>query len=341
MRKWLFLFMFIYSCHLYAGQNILNVYNWSGYMPDDVLREFQQETGIQVNYSTYDSNETLYAKLKASKKANYDLIVPSTYFIQRMVKQGMLQRINKDKLPNFRHLNPFFLNKSFDQENHYSIPYLWNATGIAYNDQFFAEGEITRWADLWKSKFRNQLLLVDDVRDAFAVALFVLGYSPNDGDPQHIKEAYLKLKALLPNVKLFNTEAVSSIFIDEDATIGVTWNGNAYLAYRENPHIHFIYPKEGYVFALDSLAIPAGAQHVENAYKLINFLLRPEIAKKISLATGYATANLSATKMMSKEELNPIIYPDEATLARGSIQTDLGSANPIYEKYWELLKISG
>lgn len=320
---------------------IVNVYNWSGYISEDVLKEFEKETGIHVNYTTYDSNETMYAKLKADPDAGYDIVVPSTYFIDRMYKQGMLQKIDKSKIPNFKNLNPALLNKPFDPHNHYSIPYFWSTTGIAINTKYYPYNSITRWNDLWKSDYKDQLLLLDDVREVFSMALISLGYSANDADPGHIKQAYLKLRQLLPNVRLFNDEAAASIYIDEDAVLGMGWDGDIYRANKENPDVQFIYPKEGYVLSLDSMAIPVGARHVDNAYQFINFILRPDIALKISQATGYASPNLAAQKLMPKSLANnKITYPDAATLARGQVQTDVGEkANAIYEKYWELLKI--
>jgi spermidine/putrescine transport system substrate-binding protein len=336
-----FLLMLFFPLVLNAATNTLNIYNWSGYLPIKILQQFEKETGIQVNYSTYDSNETLYAKLKAVPDAGYDIIVPSSYFVDRMRKQNMLLPLDLKKIPNIANLNPSFLNRPFDPGNRYSIPYFWLATGIVYNDKYYKPGEIQHWSDLWKEKYKNELLLLNDVREVFSMALIALGYDANDSNPEHIKAAYLKLKQLLPNVKLFNAEAISSIYIDEDVTLGMGWSGETLLSHRENPHVKFIYPSEGFVLSLDSMAIPIGATHVENAYQFINFILRPDIAKALSEQTGYPTPNLSAIKLMSPSEMNPITYPDPEILAKGVFQVDLGDANSLYEKYWELLKIGG
>lgn len=332
--------MFIRSA--YAEQNIVNIYNWSSYISNDVLKEFTQETGIKVNYATYDSNETLYAKLKANPHTGYDVIVPSTYFIDRMRQQGMLQALDKSRLPNFKNLNPALLNKSYDPGNHYSIPYFWSTTGIVVNSKHHSAQQLQAWVDFWNPRYRNQLLLLDDVHEVFSMALMVLGYSPNDTNPDHIRLAYLKLKQLMPNVRLFNNDGVKSLFIDEDLSVGMAWNGDIYQAAQENPALRFIYPKEGFVISIDSMAIPIGASHVNNAYTFINFILRPDIAKKISLATGFATPNLTAYKLMPKAILNnSMIYPDKKTLQRSVVQVDVGAAESIYQHYWELLKIGG
>lgn len=325
-----------------AEENIVNIYNWSNYISNDVLKEFTKETGIKVNYTTYDSNETLYAKLKANPNTGYDIIVPSTYYVDRMRQQGMLQPLDKSRLPNFKHLNPALLNKVYDPGNHYSIPYFWTSTGIVVNSKIHPVQQLQAWADFWNSRFRNQLLLLDDVHEVFSMALMVLGYSPNDTDAEHIRQAYLKLKQLMPNVRLFNNDGVKSLFIDEDLTVGMAWNGDIYQAAQENPALHFIYPKEGFVISIDSMAIPIGASNLRNAYIFINFILRPDIAKKLSLATGYPTPNLAAYKRMPKSILtNTMIYPDKKTLQRSVVQVDVGAAETIYQHYWELLKIGG
>ncbi|WP_342146448.1 spermidine/putrescine ABC transporter substrate-binding protein [Rickettsiella endosymbiont of Aleochara curtula] len=325
-----------------AEENIVNIYNWSSYISGDVLKEFTQETGIKVNYTTYDSNETLYAKLKANPHTGYDVIVPSTYFVDRMRQQGMLQALDKSRLPNFKNLNPALLNKSYDPDNRYSIPYFWTSTGIVVNSKIHSAQQLQAWADFWNPRYRKQLLLLDDVHEVFSMALMVLGYSPNDIDPEHIRLAYLKLRQLMPNVRLFNNDGVKSLFIDEDLSVGMAWNGDIYQAAQENPALRFIYPKEGFVISIDSMAIPIGASHVNNAYIFINFILRPDIAKKMSLATGYPTPNLAAYKLMPKAILNnSMIYPDKKTLQRSVVQVDVGAAESIYQHYWELLKIGG
>ncbi|TLY47455.1 MAG: spermidine/putrescine ABC transporter substrate-binding protein [Gammaproteobacteria bacterium] len=326
----------------YAEEKIVNIYNWSNYISNDVLKQFTQETGIKVNYTTYDSNETLYAKLKANPHTGYDVIVPSTYFVDRMRQQGMLQALDKSRLPNFKNLNPALLNKSYDPGNHYSIPYFWSSTGIVVNSKYHPVQQLQAWSDLWSPTYRNQLLLLDDVHEVFSMALMVLGFSPNDTHPEHIRLAYFKLKQLMPNVRLFNNDGVKSLFIDEDLNIGMAWNGDIYQAAKENSALRFIYPKEGFVISIDSMAIPIGASHLNNAYTFINFILRPDIAKKISLATGFATPNLAAYKMMTKATLtNSMIYPDKKTLQRGRVQDDVGAAESVYQHYWELLKIGG
>ena len=342
LMKLIYLILLCFSANIFADDShILNVYNWSNYMPDNILAQFEHETGIHINYSTYSGNDELYAKLKAAPNAGYDIVVPTNYFVKRMVDQGMLLKLDKSQLSNFKNLNPSLLNKNFDPGNQYSLPYFWGSTGIVVNKKYINPALVQKFSDLWKPEFYNKLLILDDTRDVFAMALLASGYSANDKDSGHIEQAYLKLKQLLPNIKLFNTDAVKVNYIDEDAVIGLGYSGDTYQAELENSNLVYIYPKEGFVVWIDSLTIPKNAPHIQNAYKFLNFLMRPDIAKKLSLQLGFATPNLAALKTMPENiRNNPIIYPDAQTLLRGEFESSPGNLDSLYEKYMEQLKIS-
>jgi spermidine/putrescine transport system substrate-binding protein len=338
------LFLIVYGAPIYAGQAVLNVYAWAGYLPKAVLQAFTRETGIQVNYSTYESNEALYAKLKTGPHSGYDIIMPSSYCIARMRREGMLLPLDKNKLFYLKQLQPVLLDKAdtYDPGNQYSIPYLWSVTGLVINSAYHHPGRLKTWQSLWQADFKDKLLLLDDAREVFSVALLALGYSPNARDPEQIQQAYLKLKQLMPNVRVFSSEGIASLYIDEELTAGIAWNGDVYRIQQENPAVQFYYPQEGYILSIDNLAVPIGAKHIEYAYQFINFLLRPEVAACISLETGYATSNQEARHYLPLSILrNPIIYPDESTLPRGIIQEDVGEALRFYEQYWDLLKMGG
>lgn len=330
------------SATSYAQDNVVNVYTWSGVIPDFAIRQFEKETGIKVNFSTYDSNEVMFAKLKADKNPSYDVIEPSSYYIDRMRRQNMLEKFDKKKLPNFANLNPSFLNQAYDPKSQYSIPFIWGITGIFINTDYFAAHSIKSWAELWNAQYKNQLLLLDDSREVFSMALRVLGYSANDTNPEHIKEAYLKLKELLPNVKIFNS-AVISILIDEDATVGMAWNGDVFKGKKENPQLEFIYPQDGFVIWVDNFAIPKNAPHRDNAYRFLNFMMRADIAKAVALDNNFPTANLAAQKALPEEiRKNKTIYPTPDVLSHGEFQEDIGDdALALYESYWEKLKMGG
>lgn len=339
-KIWLALIL-IGFCSAIAAQNkIVNLYIWSNYIPSSVIDKFEKETGIKVNYSEYDSNETMYAKLKASPTVGYDVIVPSDYFIDKMRKQNMLQMIDKSKLPNFKNLNPNLLNRPYDPGNNYSIPYLWGTVGIVINDKYLSTKNITRWSDLWQPQFKNQIMLLDDVRSVFGMALMTLGYTVNDTNPDHIKQAYLKLKQLMPNIKLFNSDAKDNLLIDEDVILGMNYSGDTFHDMPENPHLKYIYPQDGFLVWIDNMAIPKGAPHLENAYKLINFILRPDIEKEIVEVQKYSTPNMAAEKLLPPDWIsNPMFNPTPEILKRGQSQMDLGEADAIYAKYWEMLKM--
>ncbi len=339
----LFLLLTLISNSLYAHNKILNVYTWALYLDESIIQQFEKETGITINHSTYLNNEVLYAKLKANPDAGYDIIMPSAYFISKMAEQQIIQKIDKSKLTNFKNINPDFLNREDDPHDEYSIPYLYTATGIAINKKYhpeFKDFSAIVWKDLWDPRYKDQLLVFDDTRETFAIALMALGYSINDTNPEHIKEAFEKLKDLMNNIKLFNTEAQRSIYLDEDITIGMGWNGDLYLAREENPTLTFVYPKDGFFVALDCLAIPKNAKHVEYAHQFIDFVLRGSVAKEIALIGGFSTANIAGMQLLPENmRLDPLLYPNTKTMKRAQFFKDLGDATLLYEKYFELLKL--
>lgn len=337
-----FLLLF-FNAPLFAKENILNVYTWSNYIPDTVIREFEKEYGIKVNLSTYENNEIMYTKIKANKNAGYDIIMPSGYFVSRMIRQHLLEQLDKTKLTNWKNLDPLFLKADYDPKAEYSVPYIWGITGIFYNKNYYAKNNIKKWSDLWDKQYLNQLLLLDDIREVFAMALLSLGYSANDSDPQHIQAAFLKLKSLMKNVKVFSSDTVVSILIDEDARLGMAWNGDVYKASTDNHNLDFVFPEEGFVIWVDTITIPKNAPHKETAYQFINFLLRPEIGKMIALYTNFPITNGTAVQLLPKKiRDNPIIYPAKTILRRGQFQKDINDTTlALYEKYWEELKMGG
>ncbi len=341
-RLGLILSLFAAQALFAAEEKIVNVYAWSAEVPDAVIQQFEKETGIKVNFSTYDSNEVMYAKLKASKQSGYDVVEPSSYYVDRMRRQNMLEKLDKTKLPNFKNLNPDFLNAKYDPQNNFSIPFIWGVTGIFINNNYIQPNSVTRWSDLWNPKYSDQLMMLDDTREVFSMALRVLGYSVNDSNPEHIKQAYLKLKELLPNIKIFSS-AVLSILIDEDANVGMAWNGDLYKAAQENSRLGFVFPKDGFVIWVDNFTIVKDPPHRENAYKFLNFLMRADIARNAALDNNFPTPNLAGWKLLPPAiRNNPVVYPSHEVLRRGEFQTDVGDdALALYEDYWERLKMGG
>lgn len=315
------------------------VYNWTEYIPDEVLKKFTEETGIEVIYTTYDSNETMYAKLKLISKDGYDVVVPSTYFVARMGHEGMLQPIDHSQVPNMKDLDPTVMNKNYDPNNVYSLPYMWGSTGIGLNSAAIPDKAVSSWKDLWDSKYKGQILLQDDMREVFHMALKIKGYSSNTKDPKQIEEAYLLLKELMPNVLLFNSDSPRLPFLAGEVNLGMIWNGEVFMAEKENPAIHYIYPKEGVNLWVDSFVIPKTARNIANAHKFINFMMKPEVAKLCVESNGYATPVLSALPLIDEAVRNSkTIFPTKDMIAAGEFQTDVGDALPIYQKYWEQLR---
>lgn len=340
---WRFLLLLLLPFNVFAQQKVVNVYAWAGEVTDSLIKQFEKESGIKVNFSTYQSNEVMYAKLRAGSASSYDVVLPSSYFVDRMRKADMLAELDKSKLPNWKNINPEFLNPAYDSESKYSVPFIWGVTGIFANRKYYDPATIRKWPDLWEPRFENQLLMLDDTREIFSMALISLGYSSNDHDSNHIQQAFAQLKKLMPNVKVFSTETVISIIVDEDAKVGMCWNGDAYRASLENKDVRFIFPEDGFVTWVDNFAIPKSAPHKDEAHAFINFMLSAEAGKVTAMKMNYPVANLAGQKLLPENiRNNPIIYPSKEILKRGQFPRDLGEQTlDLYEKFWEELKMSG
>jgi len=325
-----------------ATGETLNLYNWSEYMPQEIIDGFEKETGIDVNYTTFDSNEAMYAKLKLlDDSSQYDLAVPSTYYVEKMSKEGLLQEIDKSKLSNFNNLDTSFVNTKVDPENKYSIPYLWGSTGMAINGDAVDPATVSSWGDLWRPDFAGKVMLTNDMREVFGMALLTLGYSGNSTNPDEIKAAYEHLTTLMPNVKTFNSDAARMPYIEGETDVGMIWNGEAVMANDDGlTSLVYKYPTEGAILWMDNFVIPKNAAHVDAAHKFIDYILRPENAQIISNEIGYASPNKAAREQMPDEiKNNAAIYPDAATLAKAEFQEDVGDdALRIYQQYWDKLK---
>lgn len=329
----------MWSLAAQAADKVVYFYNWSEYIPEGLLNEFEKETGIKVIYTTYDSNEAMHAKLKLTGAKGYDLVVPSTYFVAKMRDEGLLQPIDHSKLSNFKHLDPVMLDKPYDPGNKYSIPYIWGATGIGINTDFVDADSITKWEDLWDPKWRGQLMLMNDQREVFHMALRILGYSANSTDPKELEQAYQLLKKLIPNALVFNSDTPSLPYMAGEVSLGMIWNGSAFEAQKNDPAISMIYPKEGAIFWMDNISIPAGATNVDEAHQLINFLLRPEVAAKVCEEIGYPTPNKTAKSLLDPEFANnPIVFPPADVIEAGEFQSDVGEAVRLYDNYWQKLR---
>lgn len=320
-------------------EKILNIFNWSEYIPQSVLDDFTKETGIKVVYATFESNEAMYTKVKLLRGKGYDLLVPSIDSLERLIQDNLLTPLDKTLLGDVSMLDPAVMNQAFDPHNAYSVPYMWGVTGLMVNTQAAPPQSVTSWNDLMRPEFAGRVLLSDDLRDAFSVALKALGHSINTTDEPQIQAAYEWLKRLKPAVRVFDVSASKQAFISEETLAGVIWNGDAFISMRENPNLTFIYPKEGAALWLDSLVIPAQAEHKGNAYAFIRFLLRPEIAARCVEEFSYTTPNLGARALLDpKIAASTVILPGAPQLTNSEFQGYVGESIKIYNKYWELLK---
>ena len=339
MYKLIFASIFLLYSVLGFAQKKIEIAAWGGEIPPSLIRQFEQETGIKVYLSTFESNENLIIKLKSSKNHSYDLITPSGYYIRRLQQFDMLKPIQTKKIKYLEQINPIFFSAS--HQNIYGIPFVWGATGIFYNDKYI-QSPPSHWHQLWESKYKNQLLLLDDTREVFSMSLLSLKKLPNIQNHLDIHNAYLNLLKLAPNIKLFASDAVSRIVSDEDAWVGMAWNGDIVKVQQENSHVHFTYPSEGFIIWEECFAIPKNAKHIREAYEFINFILKPENSAQITKEMKFSVTNVEARKYLSHDLVeNSILFPPNDILAKGILQEDADEKTiSLYNSYWELIKIS-
>ena len=271
-----------------GGAGEVYVYNWGEYIDEDVIAQFKEETGIDVIYDMFETNEEMYPVIEAGG-VKYDAVCPSDYMIQKMIENNMLAEINFDNVPNIKEIDSKYMDmsRSFDPDNKYSVPYCWGTVGILYNTSMVApEDAPTKWSDLWDEKFKDNILMQDSVRDAFMVALKSLGYSMNTTNEAEIAEARDLLIKQKPLVQAYVIDQVRDKMIGGEAAMGVIYSGEMLYIQQEvadlglDYSLEYVIPEEGTNLWLDSWVIPANAPNKENAEKWINFLCRPDIAKK-------------------------------------------------------------
>ena len=316
---------------------VLNVFNWSEYLPEDVIEKFEEKYNIKVNYTTYASNEEMLAKLMAGG-SQFDIAVSTDYMVDVMRNQNLIQEINMDNIPNYKNIGDEFKGLAFDPENKYTVPYMWGNAVVAVNTKMVGT-EINSYADLWDSKFENSMVVLDDQRAIIGIALKKLGYSLNETDPVKLEEAKNELIKLKNNIKIFDSDSPKTSLINGEASVGYVWGAEAVLAQKENPDIKVFFPEEGLYLWQDNFIIPNGAPHKNNAELFINFLLEPEISAEISESFPYANPNVEAHKLMDAETLdNKVIYPDTEIIKNGEYLKDLGETTRLFDEIWTELK---
>lgn len=307
--------------------NSLSLYNWGDYIDPELLTKFTEETGIQVIYNTFDSNEAAYNKVKQGG-TSFDIMIPSDYTISKMKSENLLIPLNKEKITQFQNIDASFLKKSFDPENTYSVPYFWGTVGILYNKKMVTTPP-TGFKDLWNAKNKNNILLVDGAREIIGMALNSEGYSLNSRDLNELNKASEKLKLLAPNVKAVVGDEIKTLMANNEASMAVIWSGEAAAAMESNEDLDYIIPEEGTNLWFDNMVIPKGAKHVEEAHKFIDFMLKPENAAQNASYVGYATPVTEAMNIIKEESedkiLDPRFYPTTEQLAKLEVYDDLGT----------------
>ena len=321
----------------------LVVYNWGEYIDPEVLTIFEEETGINVVYEEFETNEILYPKVSSGAIA-YDVDCPSDYMIQRMIENDLLTEINFDNIPNIKNIGKQYMEQSrqFDPENKYSVPYCWGTVGILYNKTMVDE-PVDSWSILWNPKYKDNILMQDSVRDAFGATLKYLGYSLNSTDLDELTEAKNLLIEQKPLVQAYVIDQVRDKMIGNEAALGVIYSGEAIYTQKENPNLEYVIPKEGSNIWIDSWVIPKNAEHKENAEKFINFLCRPDIALMNFEYITYSTPNEAARELIEDESIrnSEIAFPDLSKYDNLETFQYLGTeADQVYGDLWNKVKSS-
>jgi len=345
------------SAEARAGERVVNFYNWSNYMAPDVLENFTKETGIKVVYDTFEANETLETRLLAGK-SGYDVVVPTAYFLQRQITAHVFQKLDKSKLPNLVNAWPMVTQHlaTYDPGNLYAVNYMWGTTGIGYNVKaaqkiLGPDARIDSWDTVFKpenlAKFKDcGVHMLDSADDIFPAALDYLGLDPNSTKPADLEKAADLVSKVRPYVRKFHSSEYLSALATGEICLVVGWSGDVMQARsraaeaKNGIEIGYAIPKQGAQMFFDNLAIPADAEHVAEAYELINYLYRPEVAAKNSDFLSYANGNLASQKLIDPKILdNKNIYPDQATLSKLFVITARDPATQrIINRLWTRVK---
>ncbi len=335
-----------YRNNPYRGTT-LNVYNWGEYISDggegslDVNRKFQELTGIKVNYTNFDSNEDMYAKLK-SGGANYDVIIPSDYMIERLIDEGLLLKLNYDNIPNFRYIDPKYKGLYYDPDDEYTVAYNVGYVALIYNKKM-VEGTPDSWSVLWDEKYAGQVLMFNNPRDAFAIAQSLLGQDYNDTDPAQWAEAYDKLLEQKPVVRSYVMDEVYNIMEANAAALAPYYVGDYFTMAENNDDLAVAFPKEGANIFVDAMCIPTTAENQGAAELYINFMEEPEVALANAEYIAYATPNTEVLKMDAYTyKDDETLYPDESLFDNYQYFHNLPpETQTLMSNYWSDLKVDG
>lgn len=324
------------GCNSGKGPTI-KVYNWGDYIDESVLDEFKQKTGITVIYDTFANNEDMYVKIK-NGGSDYDVAIPSDYMIKRMIREGMLNKINMDNVPNYKYIADKFKNLAYDKDNEYSVPYMWGTVGIIYNKTMVSD-PVTSWKILWNEKYEKQILMLDSQRDSIGITLKMLGYSLNTRNQAELDEAKRALMEQKKLVLAYTGDEVKDKMISGEAAMAVVWSGDAMFMKGENPDLEYVIPEEGSNLWFDAMVIPSTSKHQKEAEMFIDFMCDPEIAFKNADYIGYSTPNTETMKLLDEELIeDKSAYPDDEDLVKCEVFEDLSDAIKVYDEIWTEIK---
>lgn len=321
----------------------LNIYVWTEYVPLEMIECFELIYSIKVNRSEYSSNEEMYEVVTAGG-SNYDLIQPSDYMIELMAREGLLQELDREKLPVFGNFDPNYLDLEFDPANKYTVPYQAGTTAIVVNTD--AVDTIPQsWADLWNEEYAGRMVFLDDSRATIGMTLLTLGYDVNSTDLAQLQEAENKLSELIPNIKLFDSDSPKTALVAGVADLGVTWTAEALLAQQENPAIQYIYPSEGAILWQDNWAMLDNAAHADAAYAWLNYTMQGNVFWMMLRDFPYTNPNTAALEYAKANEpelydlytSSPITNTPASVIGSGHRISDVGEAAQLYDAIWARL----
>ncbi len=310
----------------------LHIYNWSDYIAEDTVPNFEKEFGIKVTYDTYESNEEMVAKLQAGA-TGYDIIVPSGYIIPVLVASDLIDPINRKYLTNWGNVSPIFQNLPTDPNSTHTVPWQWGTSGIAYRTDKL-KVPIDSWAVFHDPRFSRKMTMMDDGREVIGAFLRYRGHSLNSTDPQQLAQAKKDAVEAKKHLKAYISAPVKAQLISGDVWISQLWNGDTTQAKAEQPNLGYVIPKEGCTIWGDSMCVPKSAPNKRAAHEWMNYILRPEVGAALSDATGYGTPNAAAQKVMK----TPVPYPTEDELKRLEYQVDLGKDTGTWDQIWTEIK---
>lgn len=323
-----------------SAQEVVNVFNWEDYIDESVLAQFEQETGIHVNYMRFTTNEDMIVQVEANPGA-FDVCFPSDYIVERMLGKDMLAEIDYDKVPNAQYILENLRNPDYDPNNVHSLPYMWGTVGILYNTTMVEE-PVDSWGILWDSKYKSNVFMLDSFRDSMGVTLKYLGHSMNTRDIIALESCKDKLIEQKKNgiVKAYQVDETKDKMVAGEAALAVMWSGDAQYAIDLNPDLAYSIPSEGSNIWIDAMVIPKNAQNMDNALKFVDFLCRPDIAQKNCEAIWYSSPNSGAIELMGEDYTeNPVMNPTDEEVARCEFFHDIDETfMPVYTALWQEVK---